>query len=228
MQRRAVRRGPGDRTGRALRLLDAYDGATEGLTEDSPGDGFRRIRRSGRRAMAHAELLQVADLLHALPPDDPRAGALAVLRRCLGVLLDPQAGPLPAWWTTRAPDITELPLNGWELREHFGELRELLRLYRAVVDEQRYGEDEDPDTLVHLVCERYAEARRRTPLSLPALVGEIAGVCALFTDDARLDRALRHLGAEPRQAEAPWWDELTWRSWLRSASGALVARTSRR
>lgn len=218
---------PGGRFGRARQLLDAYDGALAALTVDSPGTGFQRIRRSGRLGMAHADLLQLTDLLHALPPDDDRAEALAVLRRCLAVLTYPQQGPLPQWWSTRAPDAAELPLSTWEMRARFPELTELLRLYRAVVDEQSYGEDQDPDTLIRLVCDRYTEVRHSSALHIAVLVGEIAGLCSLFTGDEQVDRALRHLGAEPRRLDAPWWDELTWHSWLRSASASLSASATR-
>ncbi len=224
----------GDRFGRALHLLDAYQGDLSSLTADQPGVGLTRMRRSGNAGM-YLTTLQILDLLHELDthpaadlPADRHREALVLLRDHLVPLFD-TAAQRPAWLSTPTPDAAELPLNSWEMRERFPETLELLRLHHEAVARGEYGGNRDQYELIGKVCETYVELRGRSGRHLSALVAEIAAAGALFPTDEQLDRALGHLGASPRDEDPalPWWDELTWGSWLREVSADLMHRAGR-
>ncbi|MDH6117882.1 hypothetical protein ABH930_005261 [Kitasatospora sp. GAS204A] len=230
------------RHGQARHLLAAY-GADEryGLTFDQPSIGHQRIRRSHHEPMPQATAVQLADLAWALrrqpelmrvyglgPPDaaNETAAALTVLLRCRQAGVHRQGADLPAWWTEPVPGPGQLPLDSWELREHFPELRRLLALYRDLMTRGAVGgywETHDPATLVHLVSVAYLDSCGASGRVAAELSAEIASLCLLFTGDEQVDRAVALLGEQPRESPAvPWWDDLTWHAWLREVGADVM------
>ncbi len=220
--------GRSRRYGQALHLLAA-------LRDPAPQDeggtraGLQRIRRSPEEPMAYATSLQLADLAHALRhrPElaaelglGPAAGAEAVVADLTALLRDREV------WQP-VPDPVRLPLSAWELRERFPGIRRLLRRYRDIMSRRAYGDyaySHTADSLVAAVCAAHVEGDVRSGRSIASLCGEIAALSALFTGDEQVDRAVLLLGEGPRGADpgVPWWDGLSWHSWLRAAAAALT------
>ncbi|MEZ0094816.1 hypothetical protein [Streptacidiphilus sp. EB129] len=224
----------GDRRyGQARHLLAAYgaDERRSAPTRGRPGIGDQRIRRSHREVMFWATRLQLADLAWALRRQPEPMAAYRLGRDddaeatadTLVVLLSdpPSVQPVPG------PD--RLPLDSWELRELFPELCRLLGLYRVLLTQPEgdpYREANDPSVLPDLAAAAYVDSCGGSGRVAAELSAEIAAFDLLFTGDAEADRAVALLGEQPRGADpqVPWWDDLTWRAWLRDAAADVLWR----
>lgn len=229
----------GGRHGEALHLLAAFDAVGGGdgllgLTAEQHEEGRQRIQRSRFDALPLAAGLQAADLawslrrtpelmtVHGLGPADAAERTAALLPALLG-------GLRPGG-SAVGPD--RLPLNAWELRELFPELRRLLAVHREQLahgDLSAYWESEDASLLPVLAADAYLRSRGRSARAAAEATGELAAFTVLFADDAATDAALALFGEEPRgrEADPPWWDDLSRRGWLRGATAELMRQAGR-
>jgi hypothetical protein len=97
------------------------------------------------------------------------------------------------------PEITELPLNGWEIRTLFPELTVLMSVIRTG---SQVGS--------------FARARTPAAIGLAPVIGEIAELLALATAETDLRSAMAHLGGAPGSLPEP-----SWRTWLADLSADL-------
>jgi hypothetical protein len=188
------------------RLLEAYGNEPIRPTTRHPGTGLLRYLRCGFRYWhVWGAYSQLYDAL--------LAAAHAVGDEASGPTLEPgQARPLAACVhdylyighdtghePVPLPEITELPLNGWEVRTLFPELTVLMSVIRT-------GSQ----------VESFARARTPAAIGLAPVIGEIAELLALATTEADLRSAMAHLGGAPGSLPEP-----SWRTWLADLSADL-------
>jgi hypothetical protein len=178
-------------------LLEACDDEPIDPTTQRPNIGLTHYLRNGFRYWhLWGTYSQLYDALLA----SDRAGSLA--RYVYDYLyIGYDTGPE----SLLVPEITELPMSGWEIRALFPELRALLAIRHArLVDHT--------DSLV----DSFARTRMPSAIGLAPLIGEIAELLALCTTDTDLTYAMTHLGGtQPPQS---------WRTWLTDLSSDAITR----
>jgi hypothetical protein len=176
-------------------LLAAYGDEPIRPTTRHPGAGLLRYLRCGFRywhvwgaySQLYDALLAAAHTVGdeaAAPTLEP--GQARPLAECVHDYLyighDTGHEPVPL------PEITELPLNGWEVRTLFPELTALMSVLRT-----------EPEV------DSFARARVPAAIGLAPVIGEIAELLALATAETDLRRAMAHLGGAPGSRRESFW-----------------------